>query len=553
MLTANMVNPNDVRDIEDVASVEIVVNDIHMLPADDKITAKAYMDDDGDKGEDEAMSVMEGGAPVHVTVTVDRGKNGYPSGEMLDVALMAADSGQGLDYRLSKSEVVIAAGPDEQMADFMLWALADEDVMADEVLVLNLVAMGADSDDNGAGESIGTFSIMIVDATTPLVKVKDGAYDAIMAAIPDPLNPGMDFSIMTSDLFEPGDMVDVSYAASVEGSAVSASASGEMVMVMAEDDGEAKVTVTATANSGSFIPTQTVSNVAQITFPVTVVNTALSVMVEADSMEIMEGGSTMITATANRMVEEMTDGPVMVMLSVVGDDDAYMLDADSITIADGMMSGSAMLMASEDDDFMNEELTVVASGSGIDGVHADHGHGDRQRRRSASARGHGDREDTGAGGCGVRHRHRRRPHRLRLGRGRRGRDGRHEHAVHRGRRRHARLLGRVQRRDGRLGDGQRHDADPHADVRRHGHHHGDGQRQRERRRRHRDRPTVMVADLPFMVEMVSASAAMVDEGMSITITATANKMVEGDNVEVMLMRDGASTASTTTTTASIRR
>ena len=54
---------------------------------------------------------------------------------------------------------------------------------------------------------------------------------------------------------------------------------------------------------------------------------------------------------------------------------------------------------------------------------------------------------------------------------------------------------------------------------------------------------VTVADLPLMIEMVSASAAMVDEGMSITITATANKMVEGANVEVMLERDGASTAS----------
>ena len=59
------------------------------------------------------------------------------------------------------------------------------------------------------------------------------------------------------------------------------------------------------------------------------------------------------------------DGAVEVTLSVVGN---ATLDADSITIAMGAMSGSAILTATEDDaDYADETVTVVASGSGIDG------------------------------------------------------------------------------------------------------------------------------------------------------------------------------------------
>ena len=111
--------------------------------------------------------------------------------------------------------------------------------------------------------------------TSPMVSVKDGAYEAIMMVLGDEVNPGDVKTIMTADLFDHDPMaVSVAYGTSVEGAAASASASGEMVTITAVDDGEAKVTVTATAtpNASSFIPAQTVSNVAQITFPVMVVN-----------------------------------------------------------------------------------------------------------------------------------------------------------------------------------------------------------------------------------------------------------------------------------------
>ena len=76
-------------------------------------------------------------------------------------------------------------------------------------------------------------------------------------------------------------------------------------------------------------------------------------------MEIEAGGTTMITATANRAVTA-GDGAVEIALAVVPEGDGT-LDPESITIAMGDMSGSATLTA-------NESVTVVATGSGITGL-----------------------------------------------------------------------------------------------------------------------------------------------------------------------------------------
>ena len=92
------------------------------------------------------------------------------------------------------------------------------------------------------------------------------------------------------------------------------------------------------------------------------------VTLSAEPMEIAAGDTTMITATANRAVT-VGDGDVEIALAVVPEG-AGTLDAESITIAMGDMSGSAMLTA-------NESVTVVATGSGVDRPHA--GRGDRDR------------------------------------------------------------------------------------------------------------------------------------------------------------------------------
>ena len=111
---------------------------------------------------------------------------------------------------------------------------------------------------------------------------------------------------------EPG--YTASYGVSVEGDSVSASASGEEVTINAlrwparprsPSPGRREW------RSTSLIPTQTISNVAALTFPVMVVDTTLVVTLSADPMEIAEGGTSTITATANRAVT-VGDGAVAI-------------------------------------------------------------------------------------------------------------------------------------------------------------------------------------------------------------------------------------------------
>ena len=349
------------------ASVDIDVLDIHGLPAGSAITAEAK-DEDGEV----VTEVMEGGDPVYLTITVDRGKaTDRITDEELEVDIRAANGAQVADFDLTETNVTLEGSDSgEQSNDITmkieLTARPDEDV-GTENLVLNLVLSGTNSR-VGPETATGTFVIAMLDNTTPKVSANEKAvaYPKIMEALGnDPENtvmtPGDTGMVMTSDLFTVGEGYIVSYGASVEGDGISVSASSDTITVDAKSaTGEepAKVTVTATARmaSSSFVASQTVSDVAHITFPVTVVDTPLSVMVTADPMEIDEGGTSMITATANRYVVA-GDGDVEIDLLVVGDGT---LDADSITIAMGAMSGSAMLTA-------NETVTVVASGNGIDG------------------------------------------------------------------------------------------------------------------------------------------------------------------------------------------
>ena len=344
---------------------EIEVADIHGLPMADKFSTKAYMsDEDGKKDDDnEAMSVMEGAElPVHVTVTADRGTTGYPTGEKLKVTVMGA-AGQGRDYRVEPTTIEIASGTGEKSATFKLWALEDEDIGAEE-LMLTLEVMGAD-DKKGDGKVMVPFSIMIEDATMPWVSVKDDAYDAIMMALGDhPMHPGDEVMIMTDDLFmHDADMYNVSFGASVEGGAVSASSSGEAVTIMAMEPGEGKVTVTATATpmASGLVVTQDRANVAQVTFPVMVELAELMITLEGpEDMNLVEGISYEIKAMANRAVTEDTMVELVQTDGTASPSD-YMVE--NITIMAGEMMGSTMLMVNDDEmmetmDNMAESLTL---------------------------------------------------------------------------------------------------------------------------------------------------------------------------------------------------
>ncbi len=355
MVRAFVAGSSDAR----VTPQAIEVADIHGLPDADDITAKAYMSDEEGKMDDksEAMSVMEGAEhPVHVTVTADRGTTGYPAGEKLEVTVMGT-AGQGRDYRVEPTTIEIASGTGKKSATFKLWALEDEDI-GEEELMLTLKVMGAD-DKKGSGEVMVPFSIMIEDATAPWVSVKDDAYDAIKMALgEDPLNPDDTVMVMTDDLFMyDADMYNVSFAASVEGAAVSASSSGEAVTIMAMEAGEAKVTVTATASpmSSSLIITQDRANVAQVTFPVMVELADLMITLSGpEDMNIAEGMSAMVTATANRAVTEDT---MVELIQTDGTASPADFMAEPITIMAGEMMGTTMVMAVEDD--MMEDMEML--------------------------------------------------------------------------------------------------------------------------------------------------------------------------------------------------
>ena len=278
------------------ASMSIEVLDIHMLPAADAITAVAK-DADGN----EVTEVMEGGDPVFLTITVDRGKGTGDriTEEDLTVDIGASDAGQVADYVLSESRIPLesrSSGKQSNDVDLEieLSARSDEDVGM-EYLMLNLELSG--DSDIGSETSSGTFSIGIVDNTVKKVepKAEADAYPAVTSALEagagdDGFNPGESFSVMTSDLFTVADGYTAAYGVSVDGDSVSVSASSDSIDIDAKSAGESKITITATAKmaASSFLPEQTVSDVARITFAVMVVDKPVVVEPEPETTNTIE-------------------------------------------------------------------------------------------------------------------------------------------------------------------------------------------------------------------------------------------------------------------------
>ena len=347
--------------LEDTLSID--VEDINALPA----VAMMVVDKDGKVVDPQPESVMEGESIMVAVMPVDDKGKAIDAKEELKVALMPTGTADSGDYTLAGSFTIDMG--DDSSDPVELEVRADEDVGM-ESLMFDATVSGEMAKGTETSISEGVLSLYIDDATDKKIapKAEADAYPPITAAIEagageEGLNPGETITIMTSDLFTVMDGYTASYGVSVDGDSVSGSASGESVTIDAKMAGVSKVTVTGTARmaSSSFMPEQTVSNVASITFAVMVVDTELVVTVMADPMEIAEGGMSTITATANRAIT-MGDGDVEIALTVVGDGE---LAADSIMIAMGEMSGYTMLTAGVDDDMDNETVTLVATGSGI--------------------------------------------------------------------------------------------------------------------------------------------------------------------------------------------
>ena len=344
-----------------VDTLSIDIEDKNELPA----VAMMVVDEDDEPLDPQPTSVKEGDSIMVVVMVVDDKGKAEDAGEDLEVALNPTGMADSADYEVVRT-IDITAGEDMSAA-VELEVKTDEDVGM-ESLMFDAVVSGESTNGPGTRTSAGVLSFYIEDDTTKKIEPKatEADYDRIKAAIAEAageegLNPGESFTLMTKDLFTVTDGYRASYSVSVEGTAVSASATGEMVTINAEMAGESKVTVSGTARmpGSSLMPSQTVSNDASLTFPVMVEDTTLVVTLSADPMEIEAGGTTMITATANRAVTA-GDGAVAIALAVVPSDGGT-LDPESIMIAMGAMSGSATLTA-------NESVAVVASGSGVTGL-----------------------------------------------------------------------------------------------------------------------------------------------------------------------------------------
>ena len=348
------------------ASLSLDVVDANALQA---VTAMV-VDADGVVLDPQPESVEEGKSVKIAVMPLDKDGKVTTANEALEIALTPSGSADARDYRLSAPIKITSSQNKSNVVDLMVET--DEDVGM-ETLMFDATVSGDANEGTETRMVEGLLSLMITDATDKKIRPKseDDAYPSITdpmeeAAGDDGLNPGESFMVVMDDLFTLMDGYTATYGADSEGSAVSISERGDVLTIEAEESGTSKVTVTGTASmaASSFAPSQTVSNVAYVAFEVMVVDTKLVVALAADPMEIEEGGTSTITAMANRAVVA-GDGDVAINLSVVGD---ATLDPDSIMIAMGEMSGSAMLTAMEDDsDYEDETVTVVASGSGIDG------------------------------------------------------------------------------------------------------------------------------------------------------------------------------------------
>ena len=351
MVHANLQGTNTALPGLEPLSIEFA--DVHRLPDGDEITWRAHRDNNGRPGSVRATLAVEGGAPVHVTVTVDRGTTGYPQGEALVVTPTAADPNQRRDFRVDPASVEIASGRGRQSATFKVYALEDEDV-GSEKLVLNLVATGKDPA-NGSGEAMAEepFEIAIGDETTPLVTPKSDAQvratvDAAIADAAgddDQLNPGEGFKLMTRDLFVSSNPVALS-ATSSDPAAAGASAGGETVTVTARAAGTATITITGTVASSSVV-TQTTANVATVAFDVTVEEKPLEITLSgpADTTLVEGGPAATVTATANRAVTADTTVELFTPSGTASPDDYHV---EPIVIGAGETTGTTMLTAVED-------------------------------------------------------------------------------------------------------------------------------------------------------------------------------------------------------------
>ena len=267
----------------------------------------------------------------------------------------------------AEMKVTVEATPDEVLDDMEMLVL-------DAMVAGSVTANGTEKDMEAA-----VSTLTIEEGTMKYVwaktqkEVEDAIYAAKNAGAGDDMTfaAGEMIEVMGSALFSAAEGVTLSYTAESDMSDVaSASVSGGTVMVVAESEGMAHITITAHASmpSGVMVLDQSDPREASVMFPVEVGLEALSIMLSGpEDMNLAEGMSAMVTATANRAVTD--DTTVMLMrdraMSSASDDD---FTADAIMIEAGEMMGSTMVMAVEDNMMEDmEELVLYGMTEGMAG------------------------------------------------------------------------------------------------------------------------------------------------------------------------------------------
>ena len=357
----------------ELGSLDITVTDANALPA----VKATLVDKDGKALDPQPESVTEGETVMVMLTAVDKDGKAMKAAEKLTITLMPTGSADSADYRLSSQSIEIPKDKESSAAvDLMI--TEDQDI-GEETLTFDAAVAGEAKNGTDKKSVAGVLSLMIMDGTQKLVwansqeEVEAAVYAAKEAGAGDDMTftAGEMIEVMGALLFSSAEGVSVSYTASSSMSDVaSASVSGDTVMVTAMAEGMADITITAHGSMSSGVKRldQSDPGMASVMFMVEVGLEALSITLAGpESMDLVEGMSAEVTATANRAVT--ADTKVMLMrdraMSSAGDDD-YM--ADPITITAGEMTGSTMVMAIEDNMMEDmEELVLYGMTEGMAG------------------------------------------------------------------------------------------------------------------------------------------------------------------------------------------
>jgi hypothetical protein len=349
---------NDVK----LTELEITVTDINALPA----VKAAIVDDKGKAVDPQPESVMEGETLKVMLTVVDKDGKAMKAAEKLTVSLMSS-SGSSQDYRLSTHPIIIDSGK-ESSASVDLMIEPDDDVGM-EMLVFDASVAGDAKIGSDTRAVAGVLSLAVEDGTQKLVWAK--SVEDVQAQIYDAkeqgsgadkvFSPGEMIEVDASTLFNYAEGVTLNYVASPDAAAVKVATSGSMVTVTAAEAGMANVTITAHANApaGVKVLPQSEPDEASVMFPVEVGLEALSITLSGpEDMNVAEGKSAMVTATANRAVTADTTVNLMRDRAMSSASDAD-FTVEAIVIKAGETTGSAKVMAVEDNTAEDMEELVL--------------------------------------------------------------------------------------------------------------------------------------------------------------------------------------------------